>query len=392
MKTFTHKFCTAACLAVFIVASPIHAASTNDNMKGKYHINVKMHKKLFPFPGDSLLLRTSTSEGVKPLQTVAIIPNDSLIIASFDGSISGNTVAYLSFKNDDHFAISFILEPGKALIHEERRGNYNCFTVDGTPLNDLRNAYAQEVDDKGKPFEERIGQLKADKTLSEVQRGQRYADILTERAKAEQEVTDKYIVQNKDNALGAMLFLENYEIKQNDLALAEKYWKILSPNVQKIKEVADRYARVVAFHAVKEGDMFRDFTLKQGSVDGKEVKLSDYVGRGRYVLVDFWASWCGACRYGIPNVKTAYAACKNDNFDCLSIAVWDKRPKALQAIKEEAMPWTQFIDEDGISGRTYGISAIPRVMLFSPDGHILKLNISREDIVPTVTDIVKGKK
>lgn len=391
MKTSLRKNILAAAMLVSAAAAPsVHAVNTAA-ADGNYVINVALDGRVFRFNGDTLELKTSTAGGVKTLQRMPVAKSDSLLTAVFKGSVKGNAVAYITFADDTHFAVPFILEEGVTRVYSKKAQKFSYVAVDGTPLNDKNNTYTAEVIAAGSAFDGKIEMLKADKTLTEVQRGQQYADILEGKSKAQEAVTEKFIRTNSGNSLGALLYLGSYEIKNNNLELSERYWKILSPANQNIKEVADRHARAVAFNTVKEGDMFRDFTLKEGTVDGKEAKLSDYVGKGKYVLVDFWASWCGACRMGIPNVKAAYEACKGDNFDCLSITVWDKRAKSLQAIKEEAMPWTQLIDEEGLSGRTYGISAIPRVMLFSPDGHIMKLDIRRDEIVTTVTTAVKGK-
>lgn len=369
-------------------AMTANAAADGD----KYTVKVELDSRLFRFSSDSLQLKISTADGIKSIQTQPTTRNDSVITATFEGNIDGNAIAYMTFAGEDHFSVPFILEAGETEIYSQNMGKFCTLSAKGTPLNNSYNEYNKETQQAGKPFDDRIEALKADKTLTQVQRGQQYAGILAEKSAAQEKISEKYIAANCDNALAAMLYVGNFEIKNNNLELAEKYWKLLSPKIQKIKEVADRHARAVAFNTVKEGEMFRDFTLKHGTTDGKEAKLSDYVGKGKYVLVDFWASWCGACRYGIPNVKAAYEACKGDNFDCLSITVWDKREKSLRAIEEESMPWTQLIDEEGLSSRTYGISAIPRVMLFSPEGRILKIDITRDDIVPFVTKTVKGDK
>ena len=123
--------------------------------------------------------------------------------------------------------------------------------------------------------------------------------------------------------------------------------------------------------------------------DGKIQKLSDYVGKGKYILVDFWASWCGPCKAELPNIKNVYQKYAGPEFDILSVAVWDKKEDTIQSAKEQGIVWNQIIDAQRIPTNIYGIDGIPHIILFGPDGTIVKRDLRGDDIEAEVAKHVK---
>lgn len=135
------------------------------------------------------------------------------------------------------------------------------------------------------------------------------------------------------------------------------------------------------------GAMFTDFTIEQP--DGSKVSLSDYVGKGKYVLVDFWASWCGPCRAEIPNIKELYDKYHSKGLDVLGVAVWDKVEDTQKAIKELGIVWPQIINAQQIPTELYGIQGIPHIILFAPDGTIVARDLREEAMKGKVAEVMK---
>ncbi len=142
-----------------------------------------------------------------------------------------------------------------------------------------------------------------------------------------------------------------------------------------------------------EGKMFTDFTIIQDpdNPQGSTVKFSDYVGKGKYMLVDFWASWCGPCKREIPNLKDVYARFKGDDFDILSVAVWDEPKASVDTAAAYGIPWNHIINAGEIPTDIYGIDGIPHIILFAPDGTILKRELRGEAIAQELAKYIKEK-
>ena len=142
--------------------------------------------------------------------------------------------------------------------------------------------------------------------------------------------------------------------------------------------------------ALKVGRMAPNFT--QATPDGRQVSLTDY--RGKYVLVDFWASWCGPCRQENPNLTKAYNEYKDKNFDVLSVSLDEAgdRAKWVKAIQDDRLPWTQVAELKGWQGKAataYFIKFIPQNFLVDPTGKIIAMNLSGDALPEALARLVK---
>ncbi|MBO9730640.1 MAG: AhpC/TSA family protein [Chitinophaga sp.] len=136
------------------------------------------------------------------------------------------------------------------------------------------------------------------------------------------------------------------------------------------------------------GTIAPGFTLPD--VNGKQVSLSDY--KGKYVLIDFWASWCAPCRAQNPYLKAAYEKFKDKNFTILSVSADEKKDKWLQAMEEDKQPWTQVCDLKASMSPValdYHVIAIPVNYLVGPDGKIVGMGYMNERLEQKLAELLK---
>ncbi|RTQ45916.1 AhpC/TSA family protein [Hymenobacter gummosus] len=158
-------------------------------------------------------------------------------------------------------------------------------------------------------------------------------------------------------------------------------YEVLSPAL-KSTPPGQEYARMLqAIKRVAIGAEAPDFT--QLDPAGQPVRLSSL--RGKYVLIDFWASWCRPCREENPNVVKAYHEFKGRNFDVLGVSLDSEksREKWLQAIKDDQLPWTQVSDLKGwqnAAAEQYHVLGIPQNFLLDPSGKIIAVNLRGEEL------------
>ncbi len=265
--------------------------------------------------------------------------------------------------------------PSDFLFYAYGNYDYRNAKVTGSPLNSLYQEYQQEytrLKDLTSEITDRFHQryyyqkdATIDYIVSELDR--------IDAAKADERAfLADFINWNRDNAAGLMALSETAgKFSKSEL---DGLLESLSDKIKSIPMGQAVVNRVTVIGKTAKGARFADVTLVDPSDNHHQ--LSEYLGKGNYTLLEFWASWCGPCRSSIPHLKEIYSLYHPSGFDIVSVSMDDKLDAWRKAVDEEQMPWTQLGCEDGFGevARTYNFNGIPYCVLIGPDGEVVETN------------------
>lgn len=248
-----------------------------------------------------------------------------------------------------------ILEPGKIELVID-----SVSTVNGTELNSKVISEFQQLMDKGENLPD-----------SEVK-----------------PLMYNFVKANIDNPVGEYTFAsKSYYFDGKQLT---ELLNLAKPEFKSSKMGERLVKRNEKLEATAIDKQFTD--LKGKTPEGKEIALSDYAGKGKYVLVDFWASWCPPCRKDMPYLVEAYAKYKNKGFEIVGVSLDENVADWQNMIKKLKVTWPQMSDLKGwnseLSG-AYGVASIPHTVLIDKEGKIIAKYIKGEELIPTLQELIK---
>ena len=201
--------------------------------------------------------------------------------------------------------------------------------------------------------------------------------------KAEAEL--RIVLENQDNLIPVvfiddLLYSLDYEELKQVCDPQAAYYN--HPGMKKARQLLEMMSKRAP------GTQYHDMTLKD--MEGKEHKLSDWIGHGQYVLIDFWASWCGPCRQEMPNVVTNYVKYHHRGFEIVGIS-FDQNEKAWKnAVGQLGMLWPQLSDLGGwqsAATQVYGVFSIPASILVDGQGKIVAIDLRGDKLGAKLKEI-----
>lgn len=189
------------------------------------------------------------------------------------------------------------------------------------------------------------------------------------------------------------LFPEDVKASEHGKAMRARALNVVPPPAPSDEQMAlmEERMKTTLTSKFNKGDIIPEFT--QSDINGNHISLSQF--RGRYVLLDFWASWCKPCRASNPKLVQLYHKYKGPKFEVLSISIDSKKEDWLKAISEDRLPWPQVWDLKGGENEVYrmfGLNAVPNYFLVDPEGRVVNRYFNVASLEKDIETILEKRK
>ncbi len=308
----------------------------------------------------------------------------------FKGKLVAPTLGKLSFQGEDFGdGIDLFLSSGSVSVVTKDSLKYA--KISGTALAESHERYAAKVRSKDAAY---IDALTTFRAMPEGQEKKEYSGKLMDQIdiliRSKREAAHQFVEEEPDSYV-ALYHLEKTAFP--GIANYETTYPFYDKLSQRIKSTVlgqELASRLLAAKGNLTGKAYIDFVSL--TPDGHELRLSDVLQESKYILVDFWASWCGPCRKENPYVVKTYEAFKSSGFTVLSVSLDDNKGRWEEAIQQDNMPWHHVSNLKGWkepAAQLYDIKAIPQNFLIDSSGKVVATNLRGETLFNKVQQLLR---
>ncbi len=250
---------------------------------------------------------------------------------------------------------AIVLEEGEIIV-DFRSSNFY-----GTPLNrELSNYYAQ---------------------FKEIEKSNIDGDdaLQVELEERLERLSMRYFKENSDNPVGVFIMRNHIGLPFGaSLDFFGELYREANQYIREFPTIKSIYSRLERVDGSRVGAHYLDFTLSNGTSDGSETSLSNYIEEGKYTLLFFWATWASSSSEPLSQLIELYENYKERDINILGVSVWDSREEGIKWLRErereldKEIEWPTIFDENGISAELYGIEFFPHFIVIDRDGVIIQ--------------------
>jgi peroxiredoxin len=336
------------------------------------------------YEGTNVYVQEMTDDGMIGIDTL-VVTNGSF---EYKGVAESALLRFISLDESINpqkdSQVPVLIEPGKINLLFD-----SVVTVKGTAVNESYTDVRLKISELRKSIRSVVEQYNTAKTEGTLT-DSLDAELNNSYDKFNAELTElnfNFVKENISNELGKFIFLSSSSMFSPEqlrtiLDLADENFK----EKEKIQRIINRLENI---EKVAIGKNFVDFTLKDP--DGNDVSLSDYAGNGKYVLIDFWAAWCGPCRQEMPNVVAAYNKYKSKGFEVVGVSLDQDYDRWTKGIKDLNMTWPQMSDLkywQSLVVDLYAINAIPHTILLDKEGVIIAKDLRGAELDAKLAELM----